>query len=97
MKSGEPRSPARGAADLPALAELVQDGVTGRLVAPDDVEALAGALAELIDDPALRTRWGQAGRQWALSTRTWSRNAATYTRLYADLGIDPTEGNGNAR
>jgi glycosyltransferase involved in cell wall biosynthesis len=99
MKSVEASASARPvvAADLPALAELVQDGVTGRLVAPDDVDALAAVLAELVDDPELRTRLGQAGRRWALSTRTWEQNAATYTRLYADLGIDPTEGNGNAR
>lgn len=99
MKSVEASASARPvvAADLPALAELVQDGVTGRLVAPDDVDALAAVLAELIEDPALRTRLGQAGRRWALQTRTWPQNAATYTRLYADLGISPTEGNGNAR
>ncbi|MGO1884276.1 MAG: glycosyltransferase family 4 protein [Citricoccus sp.] len=98
MKSIEASASARPvlAADLPALSELVQDGVTGTLVAPDDVEALAAGLAGLLDDPALRARLGEAGRRWALSTRTWEQNAATYTRLYADLGIVPTEGNGSA-
>lgn len=98
MKSVEASASARAvvAADLPALAELVQDGVTGALVAPDDVEALAGALAGLIDDPALRARLGEAGRRWAVTTRTWEQNAATYTRLYADLGIVPTEGNSSS-
>lgn len=98
MKSVEASASARPvvAADLPALAELVADGVTGRLVAPDDPAALAQVLGELIEDPGLRDRLGAAGRDWALSTRTWAQNAATYTRLYAGLGIVPTEGSPSA-
>jgi glycosyltransferase involved in cell wall biosynthesis len=33
------------------------------LVRPDDAEALAGAMARLIDDPAARARMGAAARQ----------------------------------
>jgi len=42
--------------------EAVQDGVTGRLVAPGDAPALAGALAEVLGDAGVRRRWGAAGR-----------------------------------
>ena len=42
--------------------EAVEDGVTGRLVAPGDAPALAGALAEVLGDADLRGRWGAAGR-----------------------------------
>lgn len=41
--------------------ELIIDGETGVLVAPDDPGALAGALAQLICKPALRRRLGRAG------------------------------------
>jgi glycosyltransferase involved in cell wall biosynthesis len=43
------------------IAELVDDGVTGLLVEPDDADALAGALAALVDDPERRAAMGRAG------------------------------------
>ena len=62
-----------GALELPvvasrigAVSELVEDGVNGRLVPPDDPSALAVALAALIRDPAARLRRGRAGRRRVL-------------------------------
>ena len=42
--------------------EVVVDGETGFLVPPDDVEALADALARVLDDPERARRMGEAGR-----------------------------------
>jgi rhamnosyl/mannosyltransferase len=39
------------------------DGVTGLTVAPGDVGALAGAMQRLIDDDALREKFGRAARK----------------------------------
>src|SRR5207245_5777728 len=47
------------------LPELIEDGLTGLLVPPDDPAALAAALARLAADPALRARMGQAARERA--------------------------------
>jgi phosphatidylinositol alpha-1,6-mannosyltransferase len=43
--------------------EAVADGVTGLLVPPADVPALAEAIAKLMDDPGLSARLGLEGRQ----------------------------------
>jgi glycosyltransferase involved in cell wall biosynthesis len=47
------------------IPELVRDGETGTLVAAGDVEAFTAALARLLDDPAQRRAWGEAGRRRA--------------------------------
>jgi glycosyltransferase involved in cell wall biosynthesis len=44
------------------LPEAVQDGVTGILCPPGDVAALTAAIDRLAGDPALRARFGAAGR-----------------------------------
>ncbi len=44
------------------LAEVVESGVSGLLVPPEDSVALASALETLIRDPALRARFASGGR-----------------------------------
>jgi glycosyltransferase involved in cell wall biosynthesis len=45
------------------IPELIEDGATGLLVAPEAPEDLARALASLIRDPARRRALGEAGRR----------------------------------
>jgi len=45
------------------LPEVVEDGVTGILVTPEDIHALAETLAALLCDPESRVRLGDAGRR----------------------------------
>jgi glycogen(starch) synthase len=47
------------------LAEIVEDGVSGRLVPPGDADALAAALAESLDDRDALDRTSAAGRRRA--------------------------------
>ena len=49
------------ASRVSALPEIVEDGVNGRLVPPEDPAALAAALSELTEDPVARRRMGAAG------------------------------------
>ena len=48
---------------ITGVPELIRDGVDGLLVAPSDAAGMASAVARLIDQPELRLRIGQAGRQ----------------------------------
>ena len=46
-----------------ALPSIVEDGVSGLLVPPQDVSALADALCRVLDDETLARRMGNAGRE----------------------------------
>ena len=45
--------------------EMIDDGVNGTLVPPEDVGALGEAILELVADPARRRRYGEAAREKA--------------------------------
>lgn len=75
------------ASDLPALAELVEDGVTGELFRAEDLDAFVAALGRLLSRPEEAERLGRAGRDWALATRTWSSSVTRYRDLYTALGV----------
>ena len=69
-----------------ALPEVVgRHGETAMLVPPDDVEALARALGQLLDDPAARARLGAAGRARVLRRFTWRRCAEGTAACYRAL------------
>jgi glycosyltransferase involved in cell wall biosynthesis len=48
---------------IPGCVDSVKDGVTGMLVPPRDVDTLIQAIQAYLDDPELRRRHGQAGRE----------------------------------
>lgn len=73
------------AADHGGLPEIVRDGVTGRLVAPGDPAALAAAAAELLDDPAVRLRLGEAAARDVRQRFAASRLLDAVQGLYDEL------------
>jgi glycosyltransferase involved in cell wall biosynthesis len=48
---------------IDGVTEVIQDGVTGRLVPPRDPTALAGAIREMLRDPAGARTMGMRGRR----------------------------------
>jgi glycosyltransferase involved in cell wall biosynthesis len=80
------------AAGLPAVAsrvgdlpDMVSEGRTGLLYAPDDTADLARVLGELANAPQLRARLGAAARDHVLRHHTWGKLAARVLEL---TGLD---------
>jgi len=73
------------ASDVAALAEIVDDGVTGLLHKKDDHHDLANKISELITDHDLRTRLGKAAREWVVSERDWKVIAKRVDTVYHNL------------
>jgi glycosyltransferase involved in cell wall biosynthesis len=58
---------------------VVSDGVSGKLIPPGEITAIADAVIELLQNPQLRARMGQAGRplvQRRLDMYEWARRLA---------------------
>jgi alpha-maltose-1-phosphate synthase len=67
------------------IPEVVDDGVTGLLVPPDDPKSLADALNQLLRDPGRAEAMGQAGRERAVTEFSWQMVAAQTAGLYESL------------
>ncbi|MDO8408714.1 MAG: glycosyltransferase family 4 protein [Phenylobacterium sp.] len=68
-----------------ALPEVV--GEAGIVVRRGDPQALATAIAQLLDDPAKRTALGEASRRRARDVFSWDRAAAAYETVLEDAVI----------
>ena len=81
MASGRPVV----ASNLPALQEIVTDGVSGTLVPADDAGQLADAVEVLLRDGPLRNSLGRNGRGQVLESRTWPANTRALSAAYREL------------
>ncbi len=68
--------------EVGGIAESVIDNVTGLLVPPRDVPALAGALRGLLGDEVRRMSYASAAIDRVRSRYTWERTAADVERVY---------------
>jgi starch synthase len=67
------------------IPEVVEHGVTGLLVPPDDPPALAEALNSLAGDPGRAEIFGLAGRNRAVAEFSWEAVAGVTAALYSTL------------
>jgi glycosyltransferase involved in cell wall biosynthesis len=72
------------ASDLPAVRELMTDGVHGRLVAPDRPGELARAIRVLLDYPEQRARMGAAARAHVERRFTCEASVARLDAAYGE-------------
>ncbi len=79
------------ATQIPGCIEAVEDGVTGILVPPHDASALAEAIQTYINDPELRIRHGQSGRERMVRDfqpeLIWEATYQEYQRVLRAKGI----------
>ena len=69
------------ASDSGGLPEVVKDGATGFLFPTGDPVALADRLGRLTDDSALRSRFGQAGRERVLAHHQLLNTVTRYAEI----------------
>jgi glycosyltransferase involved in cell wall biosynthesis len=62
--------------------EIVRDGETGALVAPNRPAELATAIAALTADPSGRARLGQRARALVERDLTWERHVDALEKVY---------------
>ncbi|MFM9827505.1 MAG: TIGR04063 family PEP-CTERM/XrtA system glycosyltransferase [Sphingomonas sp.] len=65
--------------------ELIRDGDTGTLFAPDDSQALAAAVAGMFADCSLWDNRRQRARAFVEKERNWAVNVARYAPVYQKL------------
>ncbi|QCB56054.1 glycosyltransferase, exosortase A system-associated [Sphingopyxis sp. PAMC25046] len=73
------------ASDVGGHRELIADGATGTLFAPDDPAAIANALAGLLDNRAMWPERRRTARIFVESHRNWSSNILRYEPVYQRL------------
>lgn len=80
-----------------ALREIVEDGVTGRLVVAGQERPLAHALKTLLQDPARCRAMGEAGARRIRERFSWRKTAEETLALYQEILARAGKGGGCAR
>jgi glycosyltransferase involved in cell wall biosynthesis len=68
-----------------AIPEVVEDGVTGLLIPPDDPNACAAAITSLLDNPDRMWEMGKRGQERARACFTWEKVAERVSAGYNKL------------
>ena len=79
------------AGDSGGAPDAVRDGETGFVVPGNDQDALVARLGELLTQPELAARMGQAGRRWVEAEWGWQRSADRLWQLLDGQDPDGTE------
>jgi teichuronic acid biosynthesis glycosyltransferase TuaC len=81
MACGKPVIACRGE----GIEDVIEDGVNGILVEPNDVDDLVKKIELLLSDRKRAEQIGQAGRKLVLEKYTWAENAGKTIALYKEV------------
>ena len=76
--------------DVGGMPEVVEDGLTGFVVPPNEPDALHRRIGELAGDQRLCREMGRRSRERVLERFTWERAAAARSRPTEKAGPPPT-------
>lgn len=71
--------------DLPQYRDIVEEGVTARLVPAGDVDAIAHAMSWVAQQPELRSKVVQTGRAYVQKHADWRKQTQLVNEIYAEL------------
>ena len=72
------------ASDIGQISEVINVGVNGLLVPPEDINALASALRSLLDHPQKCIQLGEQARKDVVEKFSWDQYIAQLERIYRD-------------
>ena len=70
--------------DIPAIREVISDGINGFLVQQDSAE-IADKICQMLQNTSLREKMGAAGYQKVLEKYTWEQIAANMEAAYRQV------------
>jgi D-inositol-3-phosphate glycosyltransferase len=73
------------ALDVDAMHEIIDDGVDGLLVQPNDQDGLAASILKLLGDPQLSKRLGDAARTKVVAKFTWDQAGSGLETLFREM------------
>ena len=73
--------------DVPALREMIVEGVTGLTFEPGNAENLASVIDGLLVDPERRRAMGADARAWVSANRTWRANCERFRAMFERLSL----------
>ncbi len=73
------------ATNIPGARDIIEDGISGLLVEPENADALAKGINRLIEDKDLREEMGKAARKRVETSFSIEREVAAHEQLYLEL------------
>jgi len=73
------------ASDFPVWRKIVQGNRCGIVVDPQDPQAIAGAIAELVNHPVQAEEMGQRGKNAVHTRYNWNSEGRALCRIYEEL------------
>jgi glycosyltransferase involved in cell wall biosynthesis len=71
--------------DIPGVREVIEEGVCGLLSEPMNPKDLGSKITQLLSDPGLMRKMGEAGRKKVLEEFTWDKVVLQTEKAYEDI------------